>query len=154
MYDNLQMAGSPDSCRVCAEVAGTIDVPGGQLYSDDMVVAFHHPPQADDQAYAGYLFVVPRRHVSELGDLENGEAASIGLALRVLARSLRSIGATRVYTATIGHQDDHVHVHVIPRWPGTPSGISWHAVDEWPGARRLKRSGIAAICHELRCASG
>jgi histidine triad (HIT) family protein len=139
----------PD-CRVCAEVNGTIDVPGGYLYAAEGVVGFHHPPLNDHKSYAGYLLIAPRRHARGLADLEDLEAASLGRAMRVLSKALESIGATRVYSATIGHQDDHLHVHVLPRWPGTPPDVKWHAVDEWEGARRLDRVAIAELCESLR----
>jgi diadenosine tetraphosphate (Ap4A) HIT family hydrolase len=41
-----------------------------------------------------------------------------------------------VYVTTIGHSSNHLHVHLLPRWPGTPADIPWHSVDDWAGARR------------------
>jgi histidine triad (HIT) family protein len=148
-HQEVVQAARPD-CRVCAEINGTIDVPGGNLYAADGVVGFHHPPLNDRKAYAGYLFIAPRRHARGLADLKDLEAASLGRAMRVLSKALESIGATRVYAATIGHHDDHLHVHVVPRWPDTPPNVKWHAVDEWEGARRLDRVAIVELCEALR----
>jgi diadenosine tetraphosphate (Ap4A) HIT family hydrolase len=43
--------------------------------------------------------VVTRRHVDHLGDLTEGEAASVGSASRVIARALGEQGVDRVHLA-------------------------------------------------------
>src|SRR5256885_15402154 len=57
-------------------------VPGGELLADDHVVVSHlpltTPTRCSPSVYLGYLFVEPRRHVAELGDLTPEEAASMG----------------------------------------------------------------------------
>jgi hypothetical protein len=42
---------SPD-CLVCAEVDGTVDVAGGDVYADDLVVALHRPPLDEHDVFA------------------------------------------------------------------------------------------------------
>jgi histidine triad (HIT) family protein len=148
-HQDVVLAAQPN-CRVCAQVYGTIEIPGGYVYAAEGMVGFHHPPLNDDKAYAGYLFIAPLRHARGLADLDDLEAASLGRAMRVLSKALESIGATRVYSATIGHRDDHLHVHLVPRWPETPPDVKWYAVDEWEGARRLDPLAIAELCDALR----
>jgi histidine triad (HIT) family protein len=49
-----------------------------------------------------------------------------------LARALLDAGGAEwVYSAVIGHGAPHFHQHLLPRYPGTPREIAWHAVDEW-----------------------
>jgi histidine triad (HIT) family protein len=145
----MTTASSPD-CLVCAEVDGTVDIPGGYVYADDLVVAFHRPPLDEHDVFAGHLLVVPRRHARGFADLDRVEAASVGIAMQALCEALERVGASRVYSTTIGHHVDHLHVHLLPRWPGTPADVAWHAVDDWPGARRVDGVGTTELCEALR----
>jgi histidine triad (HIT) family protein len=124
------------SCIVCEEIAGSIPTPGGFLHDDGSSVGFHTPPAAGNASpYLGHLMVTPRRHVASWSSLDDGEAASVSTGIRELTRLLEASGAERVYVAVIGTHVDHLHVHVLPRWPGTPKKVPWHAVDEWEGGR-------------------
>jgi diadenosine tetraphosphate (Ap4A) HIT family hydrolase len=141
-------------CVVCREIAGQIDVPGGVFYRQELVVGFHLPLFGESRTYPGHLLASPRRHVAGFGDLTRDEAAAVGLAMSALAGALREAGAARVYSATIGHNIDHLHVHLIARWPETPEDVPWHSVDEWPGSRREGPAGIASLVQQLSQAIG
>jgi histidine triad (HIT) family protein len=70
-------------CLVCRELTGAIAVPGGFLWEDERVVAFHKPPLdevANLRPYLGHLQIVTWRHVPGLGDLTDDESASVGRA--------------------------------------------------------------------------
>ena len=123
-------------------------MPGG-LLADDLTLTYHRPPEADGRAYRGHLLVTTRRHAPDLAALTPEEAAAVGRAAARYAAALRRLGAGRVYSATIGHGVDHLHVHLLPRWPGTPPEVPWHAVDDWPGAPRLTPDEIAALVRQL-----
>ena len=49
----------------------------------------------------------------------------------------------------IGDGVPHLHVHLLPRFPGTPRQYWWDKVDEWPQARRGPAPAVAALVHEL-----
>ncbi|HEV2428016.1 MAG TPA: HIT family protein [Acidimicrobiales bacterium] len=141
---------SPDDCLVCAELDGRVAVPGGAIAETPLAVAIHLPPLPDrPDPYAGHLLVCPRRHAAGFADLSDDEARDVGALIARASRALRAEAATRVYTATIGHGVEHLHVHVIARWPETPDDVAWNAVDEWPGARRLDADGVAALAARL-----
>ncbi|MGA2529181.1 MAG: HIT domain-containing protein [Acidimicrobiales bacterium] len=133
------MTGAPGpeavACLVCQEQAGEVAVPGGNLLEDELVVAFHIPPVAG-RVYLGHLLVSPRRHCPDFAALERAEAGAVGAAIAVCSKALKDLGAERVYVATVGHKLDHLHVHVLARWPGTPEEVPWHGIAEWAGARR------------------
>lgn len=139
-----------DACLVCDEVTGRLPVPGGFLLQDDHLVVFHCPvvPPATD-VYAGYLFITPVRHAAGFGDLDDEEAAAVGVAIARWSRALEAPGAEHVYVLRVGHGVPHLHVHLIPRWPGTPADVSWLNVDEWPGARRGDSAFAASITAAL-----
>ncbi|MFI5034898.1 MAG: HIT family protein [Acidimicrobiales bacterium] len=137
-------------CLVCREQTGATPVPGGPLQADELVVVFHVPPVARDTAYGGYLLVTPQRHVADFAGLVADEAAAVGVAIARWSAALRRAGAERVYVAAIGHGVDHLHVHLVPRWPGTPADVAWHALVERPDARRGSFDEIAAWVEDLR----
>jgi ATP adenylyltransferase len=141
-----------DDCLVCREVAGEIGFPGGLLWDDEKVIAFHRPPmEGNDEPYLGHCMIVTRRHVDHLGDLSVPEAESVARASRSIAFSLRAEGAERVHVAVIGlGPSGHFHQHLFPRYPGVPSGTSWMDVDELPGAPHGDAEGIATFVQRLR----
>ncbi len=139
-----------DACVVCHEIAGTIALPGGALVTSEYTVAFHIPALRGPDVYYGHLLVVPKRHVADFAGLEEREAAEIGVSIGQCSHALKGVGSDRVYVATVGHGIDHLHVHLLPRWPETPADVAWHAVDEWPGARRVTAEQAADVVARLR----
>jgi diadenosine tetraphosphate (Ap4A) HIT family hydrolase len=142
---------SVSQCDVCGEVSGAIDIPGGFLWESELVVAFHVPPLLEPRPQLGHLLVVPRRHADTWADLSEQEAAQIGSAAAALGSSLRSVTrAERLYSAVIGHHSAHFHLHLFPRYPGTPAELSWTECDEWPACPRGGAREIAAFVERLR----
>lgn len=122
-------------CLVCDEVSGAIPTPGGLLHDDMYSVGFHAPPAPGNSTpFLGHLLVTPRRHVKSWSGLDDDEVASVSTGIRTLTLLLESAGAERVYVAVIGTHVDHLHVHLLPRWRGTPKEVPWHGVDEWEGS--------------------
>jgi diadenosine tetraphosphate (Ap4A) HIT family hydrolase len=120
-------------CLVCEEIDGTIPLPGGLLAEERSVVAFHVPPlERNPRPYLGHLLVVSRRHVARLGDLSDEESGDVGRVAARLARQLtENVAAEWVYSAVIGTGVPHFHLHLLPRYPGTPRDVPWHSLDEW-----------------------
>lgn len=136
-------------CLVCRQLRGAVEVPGG-LVDAGLVAIFHRPPSEETLPYAGHLLVCPRRHAADFAALTSEEAAAVGAAISVASRALKDLGAARVYVATVGHHVDHLHVHLLPRWPETPDEVPWHAVDDWNGARRVTPAEIEELVAGLR----
>jgi histidine triad (HIT) family protein len=137
------------NCLVCREITGVIAVPGGALHTCTNSLVVHVPPIDGDDVYLGHLLAVPRRHVADFAGLDVAEAADIGVSIHIGSQALKGAGATNVYVATIGHSAEHLHVHLLPRWPETPAEIPWHSVDDWPGARRATFDEAAAFVTTL-----
>jgi histidine triad (HIT) family protein len=145
------------SCFVCEKLEDIASVPGGEIASDSHVVASHLPlatPQGTaDSVYLGHLVVEPRAHVTELGDLSDDQAASLGmLATRMSAALMRATDAEHVYAAVIGHGVEHLHLHLFPLYPGTPDEYRWVRVDEWPDAPRGGADEVAELAERIRAA--
>jgi histidine triad (HIT) family protein len=67
------------------------------------------------------------------------------------SRALREVaGAEHVYAYVIGDEVPHLHVHLKPRFPGTPREYWWTRVDKWPQARRGDAKAIETLVRELR----
>jgi len=73
----------------------------------------------------GHLMVVPKRHLPSLEDLNPRELLEVGILVQASLRALRrafnpqgfNIGVNIGRAAGAG-VEDHVHVHVVPRWVG------------------------------------
>ncbi len=86
-----------------------------------------------------------------MGDLTDAEASTLGVLVNDLARVLKvAEGAEHVYSFVLGHVVPHLHIHVVPRYPGAPRDYWGVRVDEWPDAPRGGVSEITAVCDRLR----
>jgi diadenosine tetraphosphate (Ap4A) HIT family hydrolase len=138
-------------CDVCREVAGQVELPGGRLWDDELVLAFHVPPLVEPRPLLGHLLVVPRRHADTWADLTDEEASRVGLVAARLARPLRTVtSAERIYAAVLGHHSVHFHLHLFPRYPGTPEEFWFVRVDEWAGSPRGGVAEITAFVENMR----
>lgn len=145
----------PD-CLVCRELRGDVAVPGGFLWEEREAVAYHTPPLdeiGNPRPYLGHLQIVTRRHVARLGDLTDEESAAVGRAAARLAQALtRAAGAEWVYAAVIGTGVPHFHLHLVPRYPGTPPDVAWYEVDEWADAPHGGAEEIGRLVERLKSA--
>lgn len=143
-------------CFVCRKHrdAGPL-VPGGPVAEDDLVFVSHVTPVApgseNSGIYLGHLVVEPLRHAPGLADLTDAEARAVGWWCSRASRALVEVaGAEHVYAAVIGDAVPHLHIHLIPRYPGTPQEYRWMRVKEWPEARRGGLAEIGLLVRGLR----
>ena len=142
---------SDPDCFVCAKHAAGSDVVGGVIYEDEVAYVGHLLPPQIQNTYLGYLMVEPKRHVTGWGELTDDEAEAMGRLVNRAGRSLKeSEGAEHIYSVVMGDAVPHLHIHVIPRYPGTPREFWGHRVGEWPDAPRGGAEAIEAICRRLR----
>ena len=143
---------SQGDCFVCRKHRGDVTVPGGAIYEDAIVYVSHAQLWGDEvDHYLGHVFVETKRHVPGLADLDEQEAAAMGLWTSRVARALQeALEVKRVYAFVIGDGVPHLHVHVIGRYPGAPRPYWGIKVDEWPGAPRGDEDEIAAVAGRIR----
>jgi len=80
---------------------------------------------------SGHLMIIPFRHISQLEDLLPEEKLEIfnlqEIAIRVLKKAMNpdgfNIGINLGKAAGAGI-DDHIHVHIVPRWSGDANFMS------------------------------
>ena len=140
------------NCLVCQKHRGEVIVPGGIVYQDDLVCVSHSlMPEGQNRAYLGIYFVEPRRHATGWADLTDAEAKRMGLLIQRVSYALKeSEGADHIYTFAFGHDVDHLHIWVVPRYPGTPREFWGTAVTDWPEAPRGNEAVITALCQRIR----
>jgi len=132
----------PD-CLFCKIVAG--ELPAQIVAEDELTVAF----MDINPATRGHALVVPRRHTTNVLEIEPDDLAATVLAAQRLARLiterldadgvnlLNSCGSVAWQTVF------HLHVHVIPRYAGDPLRLPWTPAPGDPDE-------IAAAAAELR----
>ncbi|HEY5519517.1 MAG TPA: HIT family protein [Candidatus Limnocylindrales bacterium] len=106
-----------DACLACDVNEGRIEPPGGPIYIDELWQADHElTPLA-----RGYVILKPRRHVHEIADLSESEAAALGPTLSRLHSAMRAaLGTERIYTCSFAETVLHLHFHIVPRYQWMP----------------------------------
>jgi histidine triad (HIT) family protein len=140
-------------CFICQKHRGELPIPGGLIYEDDLLAVCHLqlPEGEPNRTYLGYLIIENKRHVPGLAELTVEEAQALGLMASRLARALKeSECAEHIYQFVIGHGVAHMHIHIVPRYPGAPRQYWGTHVDEWPEAPRGGLPEIEALCSRLR----
>ena len=77
-----------------------------------------------NSSLAGWLVLVPLRHVHALDELTTEEATALGDLLRKATVALRSVtGCEKTYVMLFAEAEGfaHLHVHVVPRMPDQPA---------------------------------
>lgn len=111
---------SPDTCNVCAELAGRVAAPGGVVFQDAWWQVAHHTGPWTDP---GELIVKARRHVESVAELTDAESAVLGPILRAAVAAVqRVVRPERVYVASYGERVRHVHFFLLPRTSSLPAG--------------------------------
>jgi len=107
------MAGT-DRCLFCRIAAG--EIPAKKVYEDNDVVAFNDiNPQAPT-----HILIIPRKHISSLDAMTDGDAQIIGITLSRAAQIARDHQLTsegyRVVVNTgeaAGQTVFHIHFHIL-----------------------------------------
>jgi len=101
-------------CRSCINNARLDLPPREQIYVSSTWRVAH----AFGTALAGWMDVLPRRHMIALDELTPAEAADLGPLLTGLTSALRQVtGCDKTCVALFAEAEgfQHIHFHVIPR---------------------------------------
>ena len=124
-------------CIFCEIVKGA--APATVVYEDQLTMSFL--PLPDGRLADGHLLVIPKRHATDLFEVDKDDLFAVVFVVRRVAGALRkALGATgvNVLNASGPNSDQsvfHLHFHVVPRWMGDglntwPKGKSEHRVSE------------------------
>ena len=76
----------------------------------------------EDQFFAGWTFLVLKRHATEIYQLSRDERARLMEDVSAVAQALAAVFApVKVNYELLGNQVAHIHWHVIPRLAGDPA---------------------------------
>lgn len=104
-------------CIFCRIVSG--EVPAKKVYEDDYVVAFLDIAPLTE----GHVLLVTKEHKKTLWDFD---ADTIGVIFatskKVVDGMKNALKPERVMVAVLGTDVPHVHVHLVPRYPGDGHG--------------------------------
>jgi diadenosine tetraphosphate (Ap4A) HIT family hydrolase len=116
---NLVSQAAP--CLACDVVRGDRALPGGVLHREGGFVLH---VLADPSPLRGWLVLTSERHARAWYDLTPAESAAVGpLAARVMAAQRSVLAAEHVYAFAIGDVLQHFHLHLVPRFAGTPERL-------------------------------
>lgn len=111
--------GKPDGCILCLVRDGSPDVQSLVVYETPMtMVSLNLYPYNP-----GHLLVFPRRHVRDIRELSEAERTDIDAVSRLCLDVLDSTHGPAAYNIgynmglTAGASIDHLHMHIIPRYP-------------------------------------
>lgn len=121
-------------CYSCAQEAQAAELrPRENIAADNHWRVAH----AIGCALEGWLVLLPRRHVTSIGELNDAEAQSLGIWQVRLSRALHQVlGCQKTYIVQFAEAEgfSHVHFHVIPRSPNLPQEL------RGPGIFQMMRS--------------
>jgi len=140
------------TCTACDLLAGRRSVPGGLLWRGGGLVlhALDGPCPIP-----GWLVLTAERHCRALHDLDDEAAAQLGpLARRVAAAQREVLGAEHVYAFAIGDLLHHFHLHLVPRYAGTPQRLRGRGAFDATPAEALGEAELAAAARRVAAVLG
>ena len=120
------MSDSPDTCIFCQILNN--NAAASIVYQDDDCTAF----MDIEPINPGHLLVIPNKHAACLAQMPAALAGRLMAIGHRLAAALRASGlrceGINLFLAdgeVAGQEVFHVHLHVVPRYPGDGFGLQW-----------------------------
>ncbi len=130
-------------CIFCKIAAG--EIPCVRVFEDERCLAFMDIGPISP----GHTLLIPKAHYEMIHEMPAREAAHLASHIPPLADAVRkAVGAEGINVlqnngTCSGQEVFHVHVHLIPRWPGDGLGFRWPAKKADPEVLKEQASAIA-----------
>lgn len=139
-----------ESCIACQIVRGSRQTPGGILLRRDGLVLH---ALADPSPLRGWLVLTSEAHARAWPDLEPGVLRALGpLAASVMAAQRTTLAAEHVYAFAIGDAVEHFHLHLVPRYAGTPERLRGRRCFEGRPEDALPEAEVASAAQAVAAA--
>ncbi|MDB4021018.1 HIT family protein [Litorivicinus sp.] len=101
------------NCMICGIVNAESCSSTKVIWESDSWLLMHDQNPAP---IAGWLILLPKRHVQGISGLTEAEAKHFGMMARAVAKGIENtLGVPKVYMIAFGEAVPHMHVHFIPR---------------------------------------
>jgi len=109
----------PDGCGLCAGNDAVAD--GSAPPRERVHLTDRWRLTAHRSALAGWMLLIPRRHVESLHELTDAEAAELGPLIRAAtAVMVDELGAAKSYVMQFAEGTRHAHFSLVPRMADLP----------------------------------
>src|SRR4051812_42248982 len=140
------MAAEHEGCIFCMVLRG--EIPSERIYEDEHAVAV-----MDINPWTrGHAVVIPRRHATDLFEIEERELSHVIVAAKHVAAKMRdTLGCDGINLLQSNGRAAwqtifHLHVHVIPRYADDPLVLPTHP----NRPQRAEPEELAAVAKEIR----
>lgn len=109
-----------DNCIFCKIIKG--EIPSFKVYEDEKVYAFLDINPISE----GHTLIIPKKHAQDLWDIDGESLTAVHLASKkimgAIKKALKPTGvvAMQLNGKSVGQAVFHYHLHLVPRYEGTP----------------------------------
>jgi histidine triad (HIT) family protein len=138
-------------CQVCLKHKNFESVTGVLLAERGGWFLSHFPFLLNEKTVPGHLLIETARHITELSEMTNDEAAALGSLIRNGSSKIKSIlGAEHIYVVRINDVTPHLHFHLVPRYANTPKEWWGPKIMQWPERRSISHDEIKILSKKLK----
>lgn len=118
-----------EECLFCKIIAG--EIPSTAVYEDEDFKAILDV----NPAARGHVIIIPKKHASNIYELEDEDAAKVFPIAKKIASALQKtygcdgVNVLQNNGEAAGQTVFHLHVHVVPRYYGDGVQIMWKPGD-------------------------
>jgi len=118
--------------------------------TDNFIIAHYLTSKENPTMYKGHVFIEPKRHITCYSQINDAESAELGSLVQKTGKALKEeLKAEHIYMFSIMHMAPHLHIHMVPRYEGTPKEYWDREVHNWPNAPKLNAEEIKELSIKL-----
>lgn len=138
-------------CFICQKQKNPRDFFGEIIAADGGLVLTHFPKMGDENPTRGHLLIEPERHICDFSELSDNETRALGGLIKNGVSVIKTeLGAEHVYMFRINDKVAHLHIHLVPRYEGTPKEFWGPKIMEWPERKTVPLEEVYLIAKKLK----
>ena len=137
-----------NNCIICTKHQNPENV---TVHETEHFIVAHYPTSDENpKMYQGHLFIEPKRHITCYSMINDEEAKELGQLIQKTGQALKQeLDADHIYMFSIMHLAPHLHIHMVPRYKGTPEKYWDRNLHDWPLAPKLNAEEIKNLSQNL-----